>query len=292
MDIWSYLELEIMAASGKPFTLQHRHGISGGSINQTYRLEGAHDYYFLKLNQSGMLDMFAAEAEGLNELSMAEAIRVPQPVCWGEYGEHSYLVMEFLDLNGSENRQRFARQLARLHTHTGERFGWHRDNTIGATLQLNTWSDDWIDFWRRQRLGFQLDLARQKGVGRGVDAKGEKLMTVFPHLFEGYSPKASLLHGDLWSGNWGGNEAGDPVIFDPAVYYGDHEADLAMMELFGSPGRDFLPIYREVFPVDCGYSVRKQFYNLYHILNHFNLFGGGYARQAETMMDQLLAEIV
>ncbi len=292
MDIWNYLEVEITAATAKPFVLRRHRDIAGGSINQTCRLEGERDHYFLKLNQCGMLDMFAAEAEGLKELSKAEAIRIPQPICWGEYGEYSYLVMENLDLGGHEDARQFGRQLAKLHGYTSMRFGWHRDNTIGSTPQINAWNEDWIDFWRQQRLAFQLDLARQKGASNKVYTKGERLMEVFPCLFDSYSPKASVLHGDLWSGNWGGDGQGDPVVFDPAVYFGDHETDLAMMELFGSPDRNFLPAYREVFPIDPGYSVRKDFYNLYHILNHFNLFGGGYARQAESMMDQLLAEIV
>jgi fructosamine-3-kinase len=292
MDLWKHLEVEITAASGKPFILRNHQGITGGSINQARRLEGEQENYFLKLNQSGMLDMFVAEAEGLKELSKAEAIRVPQPVCWGEYGENSYLVMEYLSLGGGENTRRFGRQLAELHRHTHDRFGWHRDNTIGSTPQVNTWDEDWINFWRQQRLGFQLKLAQQKGAGKSLYTQGERLMEVFPRLFDGYTPKASVLHGDLWSGNWGGDAQGTPVIFDPAVYFGDHEADLAMMELFGSPGRDFLPAYRALFPIDSGYSVRKDFYNLYHILNHFNLFGGGYARQAESMMEQLLAEIM
>lgn len=289
MGIWNHLEAEITAAGGESFLLQRHHSIAGGSINQACRLEGERDSYFLKLNRSGMLDMFAAEAEGLNELAQAGAIRVPRPLCWGEYGEHSYLVMEYLGLSGDENTRQFGQQLAQMHSHCSDRFGWHRDNTIGSTAQINTWNDDWIDFWRHQRLGFQLDLARRKG--GGMHAKGERLMALFPRLFDGYTPKASVLHGDLWSGNWGGDAQGDPVIFDPAVYFGDHEADLAMMELFGGPGRDFLPAYREVFAVDPGYSVRKVFYNLYHILNHYNLFGGGYAGQAERMIDQLLAEI-
>jgi fructosamine-3-kinase len=292
MDIWKHLESEITDATGRPFVLRKHHGVAGGGINQTRKLEGEPESFFLKLNQRGMLDMFAAEAEGLNELSKAEAIRVPRPICWGEYGENSYIVLEHLNLAGREGTRRFGRQLAKLHGYTSEQCGWHRDNTIGLTPQINTWNDDWIDFWRQRRLGFQLNLAQQKGAGKGVHAKGGKLMEVFPRLFDGYSPKASVLHGDLWSGNWGGDEQGDPVIFDPAVYFGDHETDLAMMELFGSPGADFLPTYQEVFPIDSGYSVRKNFYNLYHILNHFNLFGGGYARQAEDMIDQLLAEIV
>jgi len=291
MDIWSHLDIEITAASGRPFVLEHHYGVSGGSTHQTYRLVGKRDSYFLKLNQGGMLDMFAAEAAGLEALSQGMAIRVPQPICWGEYGDFSYFVMENLELGGCLDARQFGQHLAQLHRFPQERFGWYRDNTIGLTPQINTWNENWIDFWRKHRLGFQLELAQSKGISGKLSAKGERLMALSLDLFDGYTPKASILHGDLWAGNWGGDRQGTPVIFDPAVYFGDHEADLAMMELFGNPGRDFFSAYRDVFAIDSGYSVRKVFYNLYHILNHFNLFGGGYVQQAEDMIDQLLAEV-
>jgi fructosamine-3-kinase len=292
MGIWNHLDIEITAASGRPFVLAHRYNVSGGSISQAYRLEGGQESYFLKLNQSSMLDMFAAEAEGLEALLQGMAIRVPQPICWGEYGDFSYLVMENIELDGCLDTRQFGHHLAKLHQFPQEQFGWHRDNTIGSTPQINTWNENWIDFWREHRLGFQLGLAQSKGISGKLSNKGERLMVLFPGLFDGYTPKASILHGDLWAGNWGADGQGMPVIFDPAVYFGDHEADLAMMELFGNPGRDFFSAYQDVFTLDPGYSVRKVFYNLYHILNHFNLFGGGYARQAEGMIDQLLAEVV
>ncbi len=141
MDIWKHLESEIMTATGRPFVLRKYHGVAGGSINQARKLEGEPESFFLKLNQRGMLDMFAAEAEGLNELSKAEAIRVPRPICWDEYGKYSYIVLEYLNLDGREETRRFARQLAKLHGYTSERFGWHRDNTIGSTSQINTWNE-------------------------------------------------------------------------------------------------------------------------------------------------------
>ncbi|MGZ8947750.1 MAG: fructosamine kinase family protein, partial [Methylococcaceae bacterium] len=170
-------------------------------------------------------------------------------------------------------------------------FGWHRDNTIGSTLQINNQSNDWLTFWREQRLGFQLKLAGNNGYGGSLQANGECLCSDMAILFNDYMPQPSLLHGDLWAGNAAVDKLGSPVIFDPACYYGDREADLAMTELFGGFSRDFYAAYQAVWPLDDGYDVRKTLYNLYHILNHLHLFGGGYLRQAESMMAMLLSEI-
>lgn len=178
-----------------------------------------------------------------------------------------------------------------MHRITQTQYGWQRDNTIGATPQPNTQSRDWVDFWRRQRLQFQLDLAAANGAPRALLAGGEDLLERFPALFAGHAPAASLLHGDLWSGNHAYTRSGEPAIFDPAVYYGDREADLAMTELFGGFGDDFYAAYNACWPLDPGYGTRKTLYNLYHILNHFNLFGGGYAGQAQRMTDALLSEL-
>ena len=174
-----------------------------------------------------------------------------------------------------------------MHRHTAERFGWERDNTIGATHQANAWREDWITFWREQRLGFQLELVGRHGY-TGLQRHGERLLDRFQVLID-HDPLPSLLHGDLWGGNISYDNTGEPVIFDPAVYYGDHKADLAMTELFGGFGSDFYAAYRAAWPLDAGYPTRKMLYNLYHILNHTNLFGGGYAGQAQGMIERLLA---
>ena len=129
------------------------------------------------------------------------------------------------------------------------------------------------------------------GYGDDVAELGQRLSARLPDLFDGYTPEASLLHGDLWGGNWGVDVSGEPVLFDPAVYYGDREADLAMTELFGGFSREFYAAYRQAWPLDAGYSTRKKLYNLYHVLNHFNLFGGGYLSQAQGMIDALSSEI-
>lgn len=181
-------------------------------------------------------------------------------------------------------------QLAALHAQPQPYFGWHRDNWIGATPQLNERSDDWIEFWRDRRMGFQLDLAARNGYTRTIQRHGDKLRLYVAGLFAGFRPCPSLLHGDLWSGNIG-CVGGEPVIFDPAVYYGDREADLAMTELFGGFPAEFYAAYREALPLDSGYAQRRTLYNLYHVLNHLNLFGGGYLAQAERMMVQLVEEL-
>jgi fructosamine-3-kinase len=178
-----------------------------------------------------------------------------------------------------------------MHHHTQARYGWQRDNTIGSTPQENSLSDDWATFWRVHRLEFQLRLAQQHGASSRLIDRGMQLAEQTADFFTTWTPPASILHGDLWSGNWGADAQGRPVIFDPAVYFGDHETDLAMMTLFGHPGRSFFAQYHDVFPIDDGFAVRKTLYNLYHILNHFNLFGGGYAQQAEGMIAQLLGEL-
>ncbi len=167
-------------------------------------------------------------------------------------------------------------------------FGFPCDNFIGTTPQPNAWTDDWITFWRDQRLGFQLQLAAKNGHGGQLQRLGEKLLDVLPAFFDGYTPQPSLLHGDLWGGNHAYLTDGTPTIFDPAAYYGDRECDLAMTELFGGYPADFYAAYRAAWPLDAGYAGRRDLYNLYHILNHANLFGGGYVRQAEQMMRVLL----
>ena len=157
--------------------------------------------------------------------------------------------------------------------------------------QNNHQTQDWIAFQREHRIGFQLQLAGKNSAPATLLDRGQRLLQELPALFTDYQPQASLLHGDLWGGNWGCSEDGVPVLFDPAVYYGDREADLAMTELFGGFDDRFYQSYRQVWTVDPGYKTRKVLYNLYHILNHYNLFGGGYARQALGMVDALISEI-
>ncbi|MGB5606002.1 MAG: fructosamine kinase family protein [Gammaproteobacteria bacterium] len=291
MSLWETIATDIHAATGKQAAPGRQDPVGGGCINRAVRLHYGDASYFVKLNSAGQLDMFAAEAQGLQELRNSHSLRVPEPVCHGVAGQSAYLVLEYLELGGHGDPVALGEGLARMHRTSADRFGWLRDNTIGSTPQINTFADDWIAFWRERRLRFQLDLAAQHGHGGRLQSEGAKLLDEFPQLFANYAPQAALLHGDLWSGNYSYTQDGEPVIFDPAVYFGDREADLAMTELFGGFSRDFYAAYRNAYPLDTGYAVRKTLYNLYHVLNHLNLFGGGYLSQAQGMIDALLSEL-
>jgi fructosamine-3-kinase len=201
------------------------------------------------------------------------------------------VLLEYLPLQEQGHQQQAGEQLAAMHRHTAAQHGWLRSNTIGASPQRNTQTHDWVQFWQQERLGFQLERARRNGYPPRSYEQGLRLKEGLGALFADYQPPASLLHGDLWGGNLAYLRDGSPVIFDPAVYYGDRETDLAMTELFGGFGADFYAAYNAAWALDSGYVVRKMLYNLYHILNHFNLFGSGYGEQAARMTERLLAEI-
>ncbi|TCS73288.1 fructosamine-3-kinase [Sulfuritortus calidifontis] len=291
MTAWVEIGAAIAGASGQPFQLGRHEHAGGGCINEAYVLHGrAGERFFLKLNEAAKAAMFEAEAAGLDEILASRRLRAPRPICWGTAGGQAYLVLEHLDLSGRGSGTRLGRHLAAMHRVSQARFGWRIDNSIGDTPQPNTPCADWVEFWRDRRLHHQLRLAARNGAGRRLIDQGERLMSVLAAFFTDYRPAPSLLHGDLWGGNYGFAD-GEPVVFDPAVYYGDREADLAMTELFGGFGPDFYAAYREAWPLDPGYPVRKILYNLYHVLNHFNMFGGAYAGQAEAMIGRLLAEI-
>lgn len=292
MNPWQEIERSIREASGARFVIESRAAIGGGCINECHRVRGQGHAYFVKLNTPDRVEMFAAEAAGLDEIGRTKTVRVPQPVCHGASAAASWIVLEYLELQpGSDRSMRaLGRKLANLHRVTGNRFGWHRDNTIGATPQINAWADAWVAFWRERRLGYQLRLAESNGHGGRMTERGERLMEKLTAFFAGYSPPPSLLHGDLWSGNVAMVAGGDPVAYDPAIYYGDREADLAMTELFGGFPRSFYDAYHAQYPLDAGYETRKLLYNLYHVLNHFHLFGGDYGVRAQQLIEQLLAQ--
>jgi fructosamine-3-kinase len=244
--------------------------VSGGCIHRCYRVaEG-----FLKVNDAGMADAFAAEADGLAALRAA-GCAAPRPIEHGIDDGEAYLLLEWLELRSRGDFAALGRMLARVHQSRDGQFGWARDNFIGATPQRNERTDDWKKFWREQRMEPQLELARRNGhridIGRVCD------------LLDGHTPRASLVHGDLWNGN-AGFTADGPMLFDPAVYYGDREVDLAMTELFGG----FPPAFYSAYgPMPAGYERRKHLYNLYHLLNHLNLFGGGYLGQVSATLGLL-----
>jgi len=279
----------IAAALPAGFEFAHATPLNGGCINQAWRIEGRNGQrYFVKLNDANKLSVFETESAALDGIATTHTIRVPQVIAHGAAGEHAFLALEYFDLNNDGNARLLGQQLAAMHRNTAEQFGYPHDNMLGGTPQRNGWSSDWIAFWREQRLGFQLELAARNGHGGQLQKMGRELMQLLPQLFGDYRPVPSLLHGDLWGGNHAYLADGTPLLFDPAPYYGDREADLAMTELFGGFAPEFYAAYRAAWPLDAGYATRKILYNLYHILNHANLFGGAYAKQAEGMMQQLL----
>jgi fructosamine-3-kinase len=265
--------------------------VHGGSINSAYRWPTAAAPLFVKVGAPGALAMFEAEAAGLAELARARALRVPAVRACGASAAAAFLALEWIEsgVGGEACEARLGAGLAAQHAVTAHEFGWQRDNTIGSTAQVNTPSRDWTEFFWSRRLAPQLELARARGLAAELGAHAERLPEALPALLAGHRPAASLLHGDLWGGNWLCAASGEPVLVDPAVYYGDREADLAMTSLFGGFGAAFYRAYQAAAPLAHGWQARATLYNLYHVLNHANLFGGGYARQARAMIGALLA---
>lgn len=289
---WQSIVHSIESATQQPFNLLKAKPLAGGDINTAYQLLAEDRRFFVKLNTPERLTMFEAEAEGLQALAQTQTIRIPKLIICGKTIDHAFLVLEYIALNNLDSRseQLLGRQLAQLHLQKQAYFGWRRDNTIGSTTQINGQYHDWLTFWQEQRLGHQLTLAANQGYVGRLQTLGEKLCAGLKPLFSGYQPQPALVHGDLWAGNVAADEQGNPVIYDPACYFGDRETDLAMTELFGGFSPAFYQAYQAVYPLDPGYARRKTLYNLYHILNHLNLFGPSYLRQAENMLNNLLKE--
>ena len=259
-----------------------------------YLIEGNNEtLWFVKLKAPESYPMFMAEADGLLALSACEAFRIPRMVGFGKNEFFSYIILEYLELRPLKSREdniKAGHALACLHQNLGRRYGWPTDNFIGETPQHNRWHNKWHDFFANERLRPQLQLAGEYALPKAFLSAGEKLMERLPELIGDHHPKASLLHGDLWQGNIAMDPSGNPALFDPAVYYGDSETDLAMSELFGGFSSDFYTAYHAVRPIDKAYGLRRKLYQLYHVLNHLNLFGPSYSSQAKGLIESLLAE--
>ncbi len=282
-ELWEHIASRISEATGRTFRLEQKSAVGGGCISEAWLLEGSSGRYFAKTGRHS----FEPEASGLD--AIGRALKTPAVICLGSFNGIDWLVLEYIDMKrGPARFDLLGEQLAAMHTASAKEFGWNQDNLIGSTPQINSPSSDWVEFWRTRRLGFQFDLARKKGHAFG---RAERLLEHLDAFFPDDGPAPSLLHGDLWRGNAGFDPSGRPVLFDPAVYCGDREADIAMTELFGGFPQAFYAAYNNVLPLDPGYGTRKKLYNLYHILNHFNLFGGSYLAQAESMISDLLSEV-
>jgi fructosamine-3-kinase len=296
-ELRTALERAVKDATRADWSMLATEPVSGGCIHAALCLDGedtgGKKKYFAKLAEIGRAPLLLAEAEGLAAIQAAGNVRAPSVIACGDDGETAWLILEWLDLAplDATSGARLGAALAAQHRLPQAKFGWGRDNFIGASPQANGWSEDWLAFWREKRIHAQLRMAMAKRYPSRMIDRGERLLTDCEAFFRTHKPLPSLLHGDLWGGNASALGDGTPVVFDPAVYCGDREADLAMTELFGGFPKDFHSAYRNAWPLDDGYTVRREFYNLYHVLNHANLFSGGYVEQSARLVERLLAEI-
>jgi protein-ribulosamine 3-kinase len=288
MPDWSAIKAQLKDAGIATTDAVDPTPVSGGDISAAWHLPASDGGLFIKTGPLSAADMFGAEADGLAAIAASETIRVPAVISTGQTDAAAYLALEWLTLERSDEtaERRLGERLAAMHRTTASHFGWHRDNTIGLTPQHNPVGDDWVTFYREQRLAFQLRLAAESGFTGELQEQGARLMKRLPIYFEDRPPSASLLHGDLWGGNWASCD-GQPVVFDPAVYYGDRETDLAMTRLFGGFGPAFYDAYESTWPLPDGHYERRLLYQLYHVLNHLNLFGSAYLAQAMQLIDEL-----
>jgi len=257
---------------------------SGGCINQTARVEAAGRRLFVKWNDRPLAGQFEAEALGLTALRDARtSLVIPEPICWNDAGPgRSFLALEYLESGprAADFDERLGRGLAALHAVTCEQgFGFQRDGYCGATSQPNAWHADWVEFYREHRLSHQLRLARENGLPPADCARLTRLLDRLPELLDGGEPPA-LIHGDLWSGNLLASATGGPALIDPAAHFAHREAEFGLAALFGGVSLRAQSAYEEVSPLPPGFQERLGLYSLYHLLNHFNLFGGGYGAKA------------
>jgi fructosamine-3-kinase len=263
--------------------------LPGGDIAASWLLAATDYWVFVKtlpVRQAGVL---SAEADGLQALARTGEIRVPRLYGRDRSDAIAWLAMQYVELDRRDEigDDRLGRALARVHRHTGEQFGWHRDNFIGLTPQINTASDDWSEFFLWQRLGRQLDLLAEHDPGGDWTSLQKPLFESWLHRFGRHRPVPSLIHGDLWQGNAAMSEGAEPVIFDPSVHYADRECDLAMAHLFGGFDPAFFRAYEREWPLPEGHAERRPYYQLYHLLNHANLFGGGYKDRSRELIERL-----
>ncbi len=273
-------------------TISSYNSLSGGCISNAYKLKttGNRDF-LLKINENHEGDMFFKEADGLIELKKANAIRVPEVIL----AEKDFILLEFINSSGRSKSffKDFGFKFSEMHKYTSSTFGFFEDNYIGASPQPNIpgheEESNWVKFYFNKRILYQFKLAEKNGYATGELRQGiSKLENKIEKIFSGSKEPPSLLHGDLWSGNYMVDENGDACLIDPAVYYGHREADLGMTKLFGGFNSEFYNSYNENFPLPDGYDYRENIYKLYHVLNHLNIFGRGYYSQAVSLIDYYL----
>lgn len=272
------------------FSLQ---SVSGGDIHQAFLISIGNKKFFLKVNAVQYSGVLQSEYASLQQLCDLYPSAYPKPIKFFEIEHESMLLMEWMNLtvHNQESAHHLGEKLAIQHRIEHENYGWFADNYIGLTLQKNEWQLNWGDFYKEQRLLPQLELAKANGASKQLLLSSDLLLDRLEQnlLPRDYRPVKSLLHGDFWSGNTAKLDDGTAVLFDPAPYFGDRETDLAMTELFGGFAPEFYAAYQANYPLEPEYQQRKKLYQLYHVLNHFNLFGSGYESQAISLVGQCLA---
>ncbi|XP_061347424.1 protein-ribulosamine 3-kinase, chloroplastic isoform X2 [Gastrolobium bilobum] len=283
---------EWILSEGKATKITKISPVGGGCINLASRYDTDAGSFFVKTNRSIGPSMFEAEALGLGAMYETGTIRVPKPYKVGSLPTGgSFIIMEFIEFGASRGNQSvLGRKLAEMHKagKSSKGYGFDVENTIGSTPQINTWSSDWVQFYGEHRLGYQLKLALDQYGDRTIYEKGKRLVKSMGPLFDNVVIEPCLLHGDLWSGNISSDKNGEPVILDPACYYGHSEAEFGMSWCAGFGG-SFYNSYFEVMPKQPGFEERRDLYMLYHYLNHYSLFGSGYRSSAMSIIDDYLA---
>lgn len=292
------IEHAISLATGGPVSIVNTAATGGGCIssaNVVTLQDGQR--FFVKSNRMASTSMFPVEALGLQNLRETNTIRIPGVVALGasessaeiDSAATSFLILDYIQpqRQPGDFSERLGRQLAELHrAGSSDQFGFPQDNFIGATPQPNTPNANWIEFWIQQRMEFQLKLAVSNGFGDAISQVGTRFVERAPQLLESTEEPPSLIHGDLWSGNFFADGDGDPVLIDPAVYYAHRESEFGMTTLFGGLDRRFYDAYCETWPLSEGWEERVETYRLYHLLNHLNLFGRSYLSGCIEIMNK------
>ncbi len=275
----------LQSSFGRSFEITRLSPVSGGCISNAFRVEAGNDVFFLKTNDPTKLDMFEKEAKGLVLLGANTSLRVPNVISTGRSDGSAYILMEWI-ASGARKKDffySFGESLAEMHNCTSGKYGLDHDNYIGALPQYNDQKSDWLDFFISQRLQKQIEMS---DLEEGVINKFERLYDKLPALLVDYGD--SLLHGDLWSGNFMVSESGHAALIDPAIYYGNREAELAFTQMFGGFDSEFYKAYFSSSNLEPGFADRAELYNLYPLLVHYNLFGGGYLNSIRMTLDRFL----
>lgn len=255
----------------------------GSGFTTNWRVRASRSDFFVKVSPDA--DRLQAEADGLAALAACRELAVPAIVAAGSVGEQFFLILQWLPLDSAGDPAAFGEAIAALHAIRGAAHGWHRDNYLGATPQENGSDADWAHFFAHRRLAPQLERATVHGFA-AVATPGQRLLERLPAILAGHRPAPALLHGDLWRGNTG-YIAGRPAVFDPAVHFGDPECDMAMAALFGGFPGAFFAAHATRHPLRPGWQRRRHLYQLYHLLNHLNLFGTSYLPAVLACLEEL-----